>query len=225
MHDRDWMIKMKIIISHSKNYNGLTEKEQANFRHWFGNSVVSNTGKPVMLFHGTASDLHLSDSIFWAAVDHKFAAEYADLHEMQGGNARANIIPVYMSIKLPFDADALPKTIQLGTFFNEILTQSGLAPSSGNGKQLKALLDQLNVARRREESGPHYSRHDFWYNARSLFGVDGTAILEALKLCGFDGIKNTEHGVLTYGAFTPNQVKSAVGNNGAFDPRSKDITK
>lgn len=218
---------MKIIISHSKNFNSLTPKEQSNFKEWFKSSVVAKHGKPVMLFHGTASDIQLKDmSIFWAAVDHKFAAEYADLHEMQGsGNARANIIPVYMSIQRPFDADNLPKTITLGTFFNELLKQSGLVPSSDKGRQLKGLLDRLNIARREEESGPNYLRHDFWYNARSMFGKDGVLIHAALVLCGFDGIINTEIDTLTYGALTPYQVKSALGNNGNFDPHSKDITK
>lgn len=217
---------MKIIISRSKNYAGLTLKEKANFNRWFQNSVAQEHAKPIMLFHGTASDVQLRDSIFWAAVDHKFAAEYADLHEAQGkGNARANVIPVYMSIQKPFDADKLPSTITLPTFFNELLKQSELDPKSEHGLKLKAYLVNLNSARLREESGPHYSRHDFWYNARSLFGSEGTLIFEALKICGFDGIKNTEHGVLTYGALTPYQVKSAVGNNGDFDPNSLDITK
>lgn len=216
---------MKIIISRSKNYAGLTPREKTNFDRWFKNSVVQERGIPTMLFHGTASDVQLRDSIFWAAVDHKFAAEYAELHEMHGGNARANIIPVYMSIKKPFDADKLPSTITLPTFFNELLKQSGLDPKSERGLKLKAYLVNLNSARIREESGPHYSRHDFWYNARSLFGVDGGLVFDALKLCGFDGIKNTEMGTLTYGALTPYQVKSAVGNNGNFDPHSRDITK
>ena len=217
---------MKIIISRSKNYAGLTPREKTNFDRWFKNSVVQERGIPTMLFHGTASDVQLRDSIFWAAVDHKFAAEYADLHEMHGsGNARANIIPVYMSIQRPFDADSLPKTITLGTFFNEMLKQSGLAPASDKGKQLKGMLDRLNIARREEESGPNYSRHDFWYNARSMFGKEGVLIHAALVLCDFDGIINTEIDTLTYGALTPYQVKSALGNNGNFDPHSKDITK
>ena len=165
---------MKIIISRSKNYAGLTPREKTNFDRWFKNSVVQEHGIPTMLFHGTSSDVHLSDSIFWAAVDHKFAAEYAELHEMHGGNARANIIPVYMSIQKPFDADKLPSTITLPTFFNELLKQSGLDPKSEHGLKLKGYLVNLNSARLREESGPHYSRHDFWYNARSLFGVDAT---------------------------------------------------
>jgi hypothetical protein len=220
---------MKIIISRSKNFNSLTPKEHNNFRHWFGNSVVSNNGNPIMLFHGTSSDIHLSDAkLFWAAVDHKFAAEYAALHESYDleRSARANILPVYMSIQKPFDADTLPKTITIGTFFNEVLKQSGLSPKSEAVSKLKEYMDLITKGRYEEESGPYYARHDFWFNARSMFGAKASLyIVEAMKICGFDGIRNTETGTLTFGTFTPNQVKSALGNNGNFDPSSKDITK
>jgi len=47
-------------------------------------------------------------------------------------------------------------------------------------------------------------------------------LFDRLRAKGYDGV---DFGDGTWVAFNPNQIKSAIGNTGAFDPRSKDIMK
>jgi len=83
----------------------------------------------------------------------------------------------------------------------------------------------VETGRREEESGPSYNRHDFWADTRSFFGNAGAnAIKSTFELLGFDGVKMIEGGELTYGAFSPNQVKS-IYNNGEFDTNTDNISE
>lgn len=55
---------------------------------------------------------------------------------------------------------------------------------------------------------------------------DGNVFRKNLVENGFDGvIAEGEYSSVEYVAFYPTQIKSALGNNGDFDPNNKDITK
>ena len=139
------------------------------FKKWFGDSkVVDAEGKPLVVYHGTSSDIngsmspsrgegHLIDGGIYLTVDPEHAAQYT---KETGGN----IMPLYVSLQNPaFDAD-------------------------------RAL---------------HPTR-------------------ESLIAAGYDGVINEGYrpGVqnsIEIIAFSPTQIKSAIGNTGEFSSTNPDI--
>lgn len=180
-----------------------------------GSVVVSEEGAPLVLYHGTGaeiSDENWFRGMVWGSVSPELAGDYAELRGQQGG--APNLMPLHMRIRKPFDADVLPSAVTVKVFF-ECLSEQ--APHVGRDA-LMLLAAVVREGAIVEESGPYYSSHDFWVGAASLFGRDGAqAIREAFEVCGFDGIKMHEAGVLTYGAFHPHQVRSVVASRYLHD--------
>lgn len=194
------------------------------FRHWFGNSrAVDEQGRPLVLYHGTGADFtQFKGFSVWGAADVSLANEYAGLRSGMGGIP--NVMPIYLRAETPFDADRLPKTITVGSFFNEALKQAKEAGRNIDLERGQELLQRIRSAARVEESGPHYSRHDLWNKPAMLFGLAGAeAVREMFELLGFDSVTYTEMGVKTFGVFSPEQVKSAIGNRGTYDPNDPNI--
>lgn len=200
------------------------------FRRWFGDSkVVDADGKPMVMYHGTGADVTQFNRMTWGSADPELASQYSEMRgEWYGG--QANVMPIYMAINRPFDADGLdtpasfeyPDGLSVKRFIDQIIEQSGASDSEQ--RQLRALERDIRAAARREESGPSYSPQDFWHNTLMMFGQDGASkIRRAFEIVGFDGVRLTEQGALTYGAFRPEQIKSATGNIGTFDPENPDI--
>lgn len=195
------------------------------FSAWFGKSVVvDDQGAPLTLYHGTGADIHSFKGMVWASVTPTLANAYADMRHQQGGNG--NVIPVHMRIERPFNADRLPKSVTVGVFFSEAARQAREAGRNFSNDDATELVRVVKDAAREESSGPHYDRHDFWYEPYSFFGrVGAEAIRRLFAMFGFDGVTMTEKGEMTFGAFNPSQVKSAIGNRGAFDPSSASLTE
>jgi hypothetical protein len=130
----------------------------------------------------------------------------------------ALIMPVYLSTKRPFDADQFESnTLQIGNFRDELVRQAEAAGRHVDIQKIGGLVKTLRLAARNEESGPYYNAHDFWLNNSYSFGGAGNAAIRQLfEECGFDSVKYTEQGHLSYGVFEPSQVKSAIGNTGLF---------
>jgi hypothetical protein len=211
----------------------LTEAPQrpeltATFWAWFGDSkTVNRKGEPLILYHGTGVPIEAFRGMVWASNMPGLANDYADFQALAGQNP--NVIPLFMKMEHPFHADlGLPRTVTIGEFFGAVVeqaTDAGFQITDVNRTTIQHLIDVVRKASRREESGPHYGRHDFWNNAASTFGQDGAAaILQTFKVAGFDGIQMIENGVLTYGAFRSEQVKS-VFNRGLYDPKNPQISE
>lgn len=190
---------------------------------WLGDSKVVNAdGSPKVVYHGTGADIDAFHRMPWASEAPELADDYAAMRgELHGG--APNVLPLYMRIERPFDADLeLPSAVTVRAVVGAILRQAqakGRATEPEAVAAIEARQAVLLQARIREESGPHYSKHDFWLETRDFFGSDGAqALREIFEIAGFDGITMRECGVRTWGAFSPDQVKSASGNNGAFDP-------
>ena len=184
------------------------------FKAWFGASkVTDHQGRPLVLYHGTGSEFSDFSGMVWGSVSPALASEYAFMRDQMGG--RATVVPVYMRAEKIFDADLeLPKTVTIGVFFNQVLEQAmemGFSLTESNRLKALQMLDTIRACAREEESGPHYDRHNFWNDPGMLFGKKGAqAIMEFFKFVGFDGIKMQENGGLTYGVFSPNQVRFAL---------------
>jgi len=97
---------------------------------WFGDSqVVDKNGDPLVLYHGTSGDFDTFNGMVWGSVGTDIPNEYADMrHVWHGGSA--NVIPLYMRVIKPFNADYLPKTVTVAEVFTEMIEQSGINPDS-----------------------------------------------------------------------------------------------
>lgn len=191
------------------------------FKKWFGDSKIANgQGEPVVMYHGTNQDIEAFKGITWASVETSLPYEYALTKGKDGDATGANIMPVYMRIENPFDADSLSYSITARSFLAGILHQAnanGKKFTKAEGERFKALRAVILESAKSEASDQKYNRYDFWNEAQKFFGEAGSeAILEVLKLAEFDGIKMVQGGETTYGAFSPEQVKS-VYNRGTFD--------
>jgi Barnase-EndoU-ColicinE5/D-RelE like nuclease/ADP-ribosyltransferase-like protein len=201
------------------------QTDTPEFKRWFGDSkVVDENGKPIRVYHGSGREYGTFDkNALFGSVSPQLANEYAEAHGHMG-EKHVNVLPIYMKVDHPFDADNVPNTTSVGAFFNEALNQAKKDGRNVNLPLANELLNQIRAGASKEESGPNYSRHDIWYDPKSFFGTEGALAAKRLfKELGFDGIKHTENGHLTYGAFEPTQIKSAIGNRGTFDPEDANI--
>lgn len=178
------------------------------FVSWFGDSkVVDENGAPMVLYHGTGDDIQQFSSakLIWGSMKPELASDYAEMRQAWY-DGQANVLPLFMRIVHPFDADVLPGSVTIREIIYAMQSQ---APNTLPSTDYVDAFDLLQAGRQREESGPHYSTHDFWLNGRDLFGNDGAAaFMNLFHDAGFDGIKMHEGGHLTYGAVSAHQVKS-----------------
>jgi N12 class adenine-specific DNA methylase/predicted RNA methylase len=193
------------------------------FKKWFGDSkVVDDSGKPIVVYHGTTADfsafapsMEVDDIGFHfgnryqaeARLEHK--AQFRAAKEGRGFTTKAedytgvNMMPVYLSIKNPL---VLPDSGTWGA--SSIATVMELKPKQIDSRLTKAQREKIKA---------------IGYSER----INKTPKLkEYLQGLGYDGIQyKNEHegGGLSYIAFEPEQVKSATGNVGTFDPANSDI--
>lgn len=202
------------------------------FKKWFGDwsdryafsskrtgdpvSVVfdHDAKRPMVVYHATNGDFNTFETgretsnattfgedkterhAIFASPEVKFAEEYL----RSAGNK--NVMPLYMNIKSPIDL------------------REGL-----NGEDITDIVNNSNGTITRNDLY-YIEPKDMW----QLFdGEFGKNFVNAAKKSGFDGAllseldinREAHHDV--YAAFEPTQIKSAIGNSGAFDPKNPDI--
>lgn len=184
--------------------------ETPEFLRWFADSkVVDAEGKPLVVYHGAASgftefkkknigarDPGFFGSGFYFAPDEDSAQGYADsASEADGGTKSGEVIDAYVSLKNPFIWDMEPGDGAKAT--RAALAKFGVDRSSVRGDS--AALGSPDERKR--------------FNS-------------AVRSAGHDGvIVRDEDGIREVVAFEPEQIKSATGNSGAFDPNDADITR
>jgi RNA polymerase sigma factor (sigma-70 family) len=191
--------------------------ETPEFRRWFGDSkVVDEQGKPLVVYHGTAEDFTIFEENTWSSPTGRgnrqgfyftsnpdYASAFAKLKGFgRGGDV---VMPVYLRIQNPFDA-------------------TGLGNKQIDAKTLRAALENAGVTltERFEKALNEYEAlgesGKFWGWLRS----NPAFFIQSLEGSGFDGVKLVEDngpsedsGIIYY-AFNRNQIKSSIGNSGAF---------
>lgn len=147
-------------------YSAKAQTETEAFKRWFGDSkVVDESGKPLVVYHGTMSDIVEFDPAKNSQIKGMFftaEAEYANRFA-SGRGSGANVLPVYLSIKNPI---VIP-------------------------------VSDYNMERLAEASND--------------LSADGVIV------------KDDDGSVYVAIAFEPQQIKSATGNDGTFDPANPDI--
>jgi ribosomal protein S18 acetylase RimI-like enzyme len=160
-----------------------------------------------------------------------------------GDSPKPRVIPVYLAIKNPKDFGSehnLRSFIYEGTLdgyaadelMNSAMEADGLDPEDDENPEVEAWNEKYNSdpAFRAEQHNWLFESHSpsegedsLLEEAASDLGFEARRRLEA---AGHDGIryKNVVEGGISWIAFDSNQIKSAIGNAGTFDPKSTSIT-
>lgn len=174
---------------------GPVDTSSANFKKWFGNSkVVDENGEPLVVYKGMYP--------------------YDWTNETPEGKG-----PLIESIGRTTEFPAFhhgEKGVQVAGFFGDRETAGEFAEKM-NGAVYPVYLSIQK---------PYVidAKGDFAGNTQ--FGAKGIAFREAIRSGKYDGviIRNTKDEGTVYVALKPTQIKSAISNTGAFDPKSKLIT-
>ena len=168
--------------------------DSAKFKKWFGDSkVVDDAGKPLVVYHGTG-----------ASFD-KFGKGRGAIYftpDAAAASAFAESAEVY-SVEAERYIDSAPNVVPVylsiknPRILNELWAQEHL---DGDGERDWTLLDMYLDDFKKE-------------------GYDG-AIMKGVV--DFSGPGN-QRAYDQYIAFEPEQIKSAIGNNGDFDPENADV--
>jgi hypothetical protein len=182
----------------SKNIVDFAKVQTPAFKRWFGSSkVVDDSGKPLVVYHGTkAFDEYgekEGDAISqFAGLPNWFAEEPYTASGYAG--AEGTMYPVYLSIKKPL-------TIRNFDMNDDAEVAYDLA------KRLGVDIPTLYLPA----------------DAKAYNVVSSPQFVEAAQKAGYDGIKVKEGEYNTYAAFEPTQIKSATGNTGEFNPARPEI--
>lgn len=164
-------------------------------------STQNEDGTPRVFYHGTQADFstfNRGHKGIFVSPDPEFAQAFS---ERKGSYTNANIMPVYVHAKNPFDyenpnhVEKLKKIVRF------------------KGGMTQDLLDEF---------------HDALPEGQWDW-VEHPDVQDAIKKLGHDGyyINETEDGepYKNLAVYNPNQIKSATGNNGDFNPSSPKITE
>lgn len=180
-------------------------EKQENFEKWFAGSVVRHAdGQPKRVYHGTYHDFSVFDgyeSVGWFSSD--VALSNSRYTDGESDDAGPNVMPVYLSIKRP-----LPL---FGRFDMD-------DPISSIDRMIE-LVPELDLDYLDKRRGVYPPEEKVW------LVINNIDFMNALIRAGFDGIQIGESGTETWAPVCPKQVKSAVGNCGAFNPADPDITR
>lgn len=184
-----------------------------NFKKWFGNSkVVDDKGTPRVVYHGTTADfdsfknptkamatkVEREQPIFFSS-DAETASAYA------GKSKGANVYPVYLRIEKPFNPFNLSEeTIR---YFDDLIYE-----------------ESIKEGRTEDEAEEDAYQWIYQLKQGSWGILESEEVWKYLKDNNYDGFITREMGAINYGVLSPLQVKSAIGNNGDYDPSNPDIT-
>jgi hypothetical protein len=192
------------------------------FQQWFGDSkVVDEKGEPVVMYHGTGSDVaafdpnlpgpHTDMGAVFLTADPAVASHYAQVGALFGDRS-PNVVPAYVRARNPFDYEnAAHRAAVVDRVFDtaETFTQ-------GDGE--KALvLDGHKTLYTKSVLDARLAKGSNW----DL--IERKVVQDAIKHQGHDGFYVKEE-TKNLAVYDPKQVKSAVGNSGKFDPNSPSLT-
>lgn len=183
------------------------------FRKWFSDSkVVDSDGKPLVVYHGTTQDFaSFSDEKrsgktgnpnaqlgFFFSNMRGEANRYAENWGKQGGN----VMPVYLSIQNPY-AMSYKEFDDLAMAAYRSLDPNSIVKFGD--------MEGQRAAAARLAEGERLAREAALKRRDELVAE------------GYDGVVVKIGGGKEYIAFNPEQIKSAIGNNGNFDATNPDI--
>ncbi|MFW9595149.1 MAG: LPD38 domain-containing protein [Macromonas sp.] len=202
------------------------------FWRWFGNSkVVDADGKPLAVYHGTNADVAefrqpqrwlgngelLPTGVHFFAKEPAVATAFAENRTRLAKDGSPNVIPVFLKAANPIDLrnmDSVRRVLELANMD---------APASMKVQQAYSLLENQETLDVIKSMG-----HD-----GALLVEDGRPFADyrnaqdkkstATKSADFSHTRNFDAEVIA--VFDPTQIKSAIGNNGNFDPQDANILR
>lgn len=210
-------------------YASEKRTDTPEFKRWFGESkVVDGQGRPMVVYHNTSKDFAVfepSDLGIHLGTTIAQAEDRAKVHGSEGNNT----MPLYASIKNPLRLSDSPSWMDPTWSVERTGLEDYLSPELV--QEARALKEKYKANRLAEGF-----RHDGSANRanRQAAMEVNRKIVEELKALGYDGIvyANTHDGATlaarmraddSYVAFSPTQIKSAIGNQGTYDPENPDI--
>jgi N12 class adenine-specific DNA methylase len=202
--------------------------ESEAFRRWFGNSkAVDDRGRPLVVFHGTNSNIVRFDPErmgaatgapsarmgFFFSSNPAVASSYAETM------SEADKDPVFRWINR-LSLGTL-RAIDAGVSAVGILRSQWQRPSGANVLPVFVSLQNPMIFDFKGETYRERTYADLLREAKEK-GHDG-AILRNTFDPGFEGADDVPSDVFV--AFSPEQIKSAISNTGAFDPASPYISQ
>lgn len=197
--------------------------ETEAFKNWFGDSKVMDAGgKPLVMYHGTsgsqggeaftsfdtyASNYGLMGMGSYFTADPTVASSYTT----KGKGQTPTVYPVYLSIKNPLDMDAKADSAAWSRQFPD--AEAYHEGGDTNESWFRAAEDALA-----DEQVPRAEGAEIMQEGLRAMGFDGITHIGGGRHGASDG---TKHRVFI--AFDPEQIKSATGNNGEFNPTSPNI--
>ena len=218
---------MMVILNHNTpiNYEGtvqeLAEKgikysirapETKEFKQWFGNSkIVNEDGSPKVMYHGTTKDFNefiIAQKVNRAGMPDGFyfTSNVDEANNYASKNDGANIMPVYLNVKNPFDLSKKNKITNemVMQFRDELRKENPNLP-------FEWIKEKVSLFKEKAERGG--------FPFPNITFSTG-AMKRVFEVGGYDGLLDGDRHVV---AFEPNQIKSATGNIGTFDPANPDI--
>ena len=168
----------------------------------------------------------IDDSIFVPGDDGVFYMHYEQSWWGKESGTQPNAMPLYAKIENPFDIDAIPENwSELAEKMDDVAN-----------RLFRDKYEGIDFDRLARAEGTENIDGRSLYKALSRSfesGLPGKAYAnQVLQAMGYDGITHTGGLSSTYGsgkphkvwiAFEPEQIKSATGNKGTFDPSNPDI--
>ena len=200
-------------------------EEPKNLKRWLGKTrhplLIDKNGDPIPYYHGTGADItkfkaKQAGAIFVSPTT-DFAGHYADKSQMylerRGMPGGANVLKLFVSAENPFDVDTLGHIDALVAHINK---------SPELRKQLRGEFGSAFDLGKTLESTRHYAELGGRYVA-NWSALELKSVIQAIKELGHDGFFINEDGQKNIGVFSPNQLKSATGNTGAYSLNDNDI--
>lgn len=225
--------------------------QTAAFEKWFGKSkVVDANGKPLVVYHGTNADFSVfKHSRSDVGMHFGTAGQAADrLDYMREGGRRPDegmqTMPVYLSIKNPLrlrDLGAWNADTMGYALIDLFPAESTRIKALKTAKQIRDFLiskgyDGIVYKNTGEVEGsaPYRKRikaareemEKVFQKEKSSFSLDDQKVPEYIAYkyaTTADEDFREANGEDSWIAFSPSQIKSAIGNNGNFDPANPDI--
>jgi len=227
-------------------FNEHVMLDNPNFVKWFkGSKVVDYNGNPLRLYHETdaknvggiqktgfdiskvgarSGEDTLPDGIYMKPQGGQLGIGGVDANTVQ--------IPLYANIKKPLyvkDRDKMRSYLMKNSEYNDIISELKVYNA-----EMKEKVDSLYKGLVRSQLGEYRKKSrellDEWgKNADMLYAEARRVVTDILKRDGYDGViidkddGSFGRSTMSFIAFSPNQVKSAIGNVGTFNPDSNNV--
>lgn len=199
------------------------------FKKWFGASkVVDEAGAPKVMYHGTAkggfegfNTYSGGEGLFGSGSYFTDNPDIASAYTKKGakGKSGQSVYPVYMKLENPMDMDAPANVDEWSkAFYDDRYGESFVEPDLlPNNPTNEDVFRQIQETMGDEMISLNESADIIRDKIGYKMGYDGITHIGGGRV-NTDGPRHR-----VYVAFEPEQIKSATGNRGTFDPASANI--